>query len=108
MDELNMRSGGVMTCLRRGLLALGILCGVWIAHPVDVAQGRMARLSGAGPDASEIRALWVTRTSLTSPATVIALVRTAHEQGFNTLLVQGRGRADAYYPSDVAQRPAEQ
>ena len=41
--------------------------------------------------------MWVLRTSLTSPASIAALVRSARENGFNTLLVQVRGRGDAYY-----------
>ena len=47
--------------------------------------------------AAETRAMWVLRTSLTSPASIAALVRSARENGFNTLLVQVRGRGDAYY-----------
>jgi uncharacterized lipoprotein YddW (UPF0748 family) len=58
-------------------------------------------------DASEIRALWVTRSSLTSPASITALVKTAHDEGFNTLLVQVRGRADAYYETDLEPRAAD-
>ena len=49
------------------------------------------------PAAAETRAMWVLRTSLTSPASIGALVRSARENGFNTLLVQVRGRGDAYY-----------
>ena len=56
---------------------------------------------------AETRALWVLRTSLTSPASITALVRTAHEQGFNTLLVQVRGRGDAYYASELEPRAAD-
>ena len=41
--------------------------------------------------------MWVLRTSLTSPASIAALVRSARENGFNTLFVQVRGRGDAYY-----------
>lgn len=41
--------------------------------------------------------MWVLRTSLVSPATVATLVRSAGQHGFNTLLVQVRGRGDAYY-----------
>jgi uncharacterized lipoprotein YddW (UPF0748 family) len=87
-----------MSWLRRGLLALAIAGGAWAA-PFG--------LSAMTPDAPEIRALWVTRSSLTSPASIAALVRTAHDQGFNTLLVQVRGRADAYYASDLEPRPAD-
>ena len=50
-----------------------------------------------GLPADEVRALWVTRASLTSPQSIAALVRSARSSGFNTLLVQVRGRGDAYY-----------
>jgi uncharacterized lipoprotein YddW (UPF0748 family) len=62
-------------------------------------------LATAAP--SETRALWVLRSSLTSPASIAALVRTASQQGFNTLLVQVRGRGDAYYASSIEPRAAD-
>ena len=94
-----MWSGVVVERLRRAALALGILCGVWIAAT--------PMLSALSPDTNEVRALWVTRSSMTSPASIATLVKTAHEQGFNTLLVQVRGRADAYYLTDLEPRPAD-
>jgi uncharacterized lipoprotein YddW (UPF0748 family) len=54
----------------------------------------------------EVRGLWVVRTSLTSPERVRAAVREAADAGFNALLVQVRGRADAYYRSTVEPRAA--
>jgi uncharacterized lipoprotein YddW (UPF0748 family) len=56
----------------------------------------------AAPD--EVRALWVLRTSLTSPQAVASLVRTARASGFNTLLVQVRARGDAMFDSAVEPR----
>ena len=56
---------------------------------------------------TETRALWVLRTSLTSPEKIVSLVRTAKDQGFNTLLVQVRGRGDAYYASTIEPRAAD-
>ena len=53
---------------------------------------------------AEVRALWVTRASLTSPALIAALVDSASASGFNTLLVQVRGRGDAYYASALEPR----
>ena len=88
-----------MAWLRRGGVALGILCGVWIVQS--------AGISGEPANGAEIRALWVTRASLTSPASVASLVTTAHTEGFNTLLVQVRGRADAYYASELEPRAAD-
>jgi uncharacterized lipoprotein YddW (UPF0748 family) len=55
----------------------------------------------------EIRALWVLRTSLASAASIHSLVKTARDHGFNTLLVQVRGRGDAYYASDLEPRGSE-
>jgi len=57
--------------------------------------------------ASEVRALWVLRTSLTSPESIATLVRTAKDHGFNTLFVQVRGRGDAYYLGGPEPRASE-
>jgi uncharacterized lipoprotein YddW (UPF0748 family) len=57
-----------------------------------------------GAQADEVRALWVVRTTLTSPAAIDAMVRAARAGGFNTLLVQVRGRADAYYAGGLEPR----
>ena len=54
----------------------------------------------------EVRALWVVRTSLTSPAAIATMVNDAKSSGFNTLLVQVRGRADAYYAGGREPRAA--
>ena len=83
--------------LRRAVLILGILCGVWTLQPP--ARGEA--------EPNEVRALWVTRSSLNSPASITALVRSAADHGFNTLLVQVRGRADAYYTSAIEPRGTE-
>ena len=45
-----MRHSGVMAWLRRGGVALGILCGVWIVQT--------AGISGEPAEGAEIRALW--------------------------------------------------
>jgi uncharacterized lipoprotein YddW (UPF0748 family) len=56
---------------------------------------------------TETRALWVLRTSLTSRESIAALVRNAREHGFNTLLVQVRGRGDAYFTGGIEPRGSE-
>ncbi|MGE5359072.1 MAG: glycoside hydrolase family 10 protein [Bacteroidales bacterium] len=53
---------------------------------------------------TEVRALWVTRTTLTSPDSIAGMVKWARDARFNTLLVQVRGRGDAYYRSDLEPR----
>ncbi len=58
------------------------------------------------PEASsEVRALWVQRASITSPDQITRLVRDARASGFNTLLVQVRGRGDAYFTQGLEPRP---
>ena len=53
------------------------------------------------------RAVWVTRTSLASPETVTRMVRAAGAAGFNTLLIQVRGRGDAYFTGGLEPRAAD-
>lgn len=53
---------------------------------------------------AEVRALWVVRTALIHPDSVRAVVRRAEAGGFNTLLVQVRGRGDAWYHSSLEPR----
>jgi uncharacterized lipoprotein YddW (UPF0748 family) len=56
---------------------------------------------------AEVRALWVTRTTLASPDTIKQMVLAAQSGGFNTLIVQVRGRGDAYYDSVLDPRAAD-
>lgn len=55
----------------------------------------------------QTRALWVTRTTLSSPDAVRQMVRAAEGAGFNTLLVQVRGRGDAYFNGTIEPRASE-
>jgi uncharacterized lipoprotein YddW (UPF0748 family) len=57
--------------------------------------------------AEEVRALWVTRLTLSTPDRIAALVDAARAGGFNTLIVQVRGRGDAYYDSTFDPRATE-
>ena len=54
-----------------------------------------------------VRGLWVQRASLVSRDTIAAAVRTAKDSGFNTLLVQIRGRGEAFYKSDLEPRSSD-
>jgi uncharacterized lipoprotein YddW (UPF0748 family) len=94
-----MRFAGGRTTLRRGLTVVAVL----------VLLAGAPTLPRASPETApaETRALWVLRTSLGSPESITALVRTAREHGFNTLLVQVRGRADAYFASNLEPRAAD-
>jgi uncharacterized lipoprotein YddW (UPF0748 family) len=66
---------------------------------------RPAPAGGIAP--TETRALWVLRASLSSPESIGTLVANARAHGFNTLLVQVRGRADAYYNGGLEPRATE-
>jgi uncharacterized lipoprotein YddW (UPF0748 family) len=52
----------------------------------------------------EVRGLWVVRSTMTSEAEVREMVNRASSAGFNTLVVQVRGRADAFYRSSLEPR----
>jgi uncharacterized lipoprotein YddW (UPF0748 family) len=84
-----------MTAVRRVIPRVGIMTALLTA------------VSAAAPSAQEeVRALWVVRTTLSSPESIDAMVDAARAGGFNTLLVQVRGRGDAYYRSDREPRAA--
>lgn len=56
---------------------------------------------------AEVRALWVVRNTLTSPEKIRTMVEKATANNFNTLIVQVRGRGDAYYRSRQEPRAAD-
>ncbi len=66
-----------------------------VALPIDETRDIPPR--SAIPRRSETRGLWVVRSTLVHPDSVRAMVARAADGGFNTLLVQVRGRGDAYY-----------
>jgi len=53
---------------------------------------------------AEVRGLWVVRWTMTSETQVREMVADAAAAGFNTLIVQVRGRGDAYYRSALEPR----
>ncbi len=90
-----------MVLFCRGTVA--VLCVVWLTAfgaPVSVATTPV-------PVTDEVRGLWVLRSSLASAERVDEVIRTAVDGGYNTLLVQVRGRGDAYYPSTLEPRALE-
>jgi uncharacterized lipoprotein YddW (UPF0748 family) len=85
----------------RTCVAVCVLLAAWLA-------ARAVPSAAAGQSAGrEVRALWVLRTSLTSPERIAALVQAARAHRFNTLLVQVRGRGDAYYDGGLEPRAAD-
>jgi uncharacterized lipoprotein YddW (UPF0748 family) len=86
---------------RSGLRALPALALVVAAYVCFAIKPVLV----AAPAPEETRALWVLRTSLTSPASIATLVRSASDHGFNTLFVQVRGRGDAYFRGGIEPQP---
>jgi uncharacterized lipoprotein YddW (UPF0748 family) len=70
-------------------------------------QEKPATAVVAAGSSNEVRALWVVRTTLTSPEKIRAMVEAAKNNGFNTLIVQVRGRGDSYYRSRREPRAME-
>lgn len=78
----------------------------------DIGSGARASTGGAvesqEPAAPrEVRALWVVRHTMTDPEAVRQLVERATANGFTDLIVQVRGRGDAYYNSPYEPRAEE-
>jgi len=94
-----MRQGSRYGSLRFRAAILLALCGA--------LAGGLARATATPAPNDEIRALWVLRSSLSSPASIESLVEAARTYGFNTLLVQVRGRGDAYYARALEPRADE-
>src|SRR5262245_32444828 len=94
-----MRLSGVSATLRRGITVVALLALLSV----------LPLRPHAAPEttAGEIRAMWVLPTSLGGPESLAALVRAARDHGFNTLLVQVRGRGDAYFKSTLEPRAAD-
>jgi uncharacterized lipoprotein YddW (UPF0748 family) len=95
-----MRLVRVGATLRRGLAAMAALALFGLSGPAShpIASERSTE---------EIRALWVLRSSLASPESIRTLVNSARDHGFNTLLVQVRGRGDAYFNGGLEPRAPE-
>lgn len=89
--------------LRKILFILALMPGT---VPIDAQQSFVAPGSHVTP-VNEVRALWVVRTTLTSPEKIRTMVTAAGDNGFNTLIVQVRGRGDAYYNSHKEPRTGE-
>jgi len=70
-------------------------------------QPQLAQAQAVTQPPNEVRALWVVRTTLMTPEKIHKMVESARNAGFNTLIVQVRGRGDAYYQSHWEPRAAE-
>jgi uncharacterized lipoprotein YddW (UPF0748 family) len=79
---------------------------VWLALTLAAGVLVSATYDAEAPPRQddEVRALWVTRSSLASPESIAAMVESARAGLFNTLLVQVRARGDAYFNGGIEAR----
>ena len=83
---------------------------VWVSSSLGLVMAAAlvpARVAETKAAADDTRGLWVLRSSLSSARSIQQMVETARRAGINTLLVQVRGRGDAYYDSRIDPRAAE-
>lgn len=77
-------------------------------EPFGALEKKEVEESGARPvfrrSFPEVRGLWVVRWTMSSEDQVRDMVARAAGAGFNTLIVQVRGRGDAYYRSAIEPR----
>jgi len=102
-----MKRAGAIICFYMILLLSAILPLQQTAAPSPPPPSQQNAQTSAIPNSTprpETRALWVKRTTMVSPESVRALVMRAKENGFTDLIVQVRGRGDAYYNSSIEPR----
>jgi len=98
-----------MKHLKRIVIALFIVSAILLLAIIPLQQiaapsPLIENMAAAPPN--EVRALWVVRDTMTSPESVKEMVKRANAAGFNTLIVQVRGRGDAYYKARWEPRAA--
>ena len=89
-----------MKHLKRVLIAFAIVSVVLLLALIplqQIAAPSPLFANMAAAPVNEVRALWVVRDTMISPQAVKEMVKQANAAGFNTLIVQVRGRGDAYY-----------
>jgi len=77
-----------------------------LRHAVATLAAALAVVCPRVHAEDEVRALWVVRTTLASPAAIATMVDAAKAGGFNALIVQVRGRGDAYFQNGIEPRPS--
>jgi len=78
---------------------------LWTVLLVVALGGGMPKhlMSGLREDA-EVRAMWVVRFTITLPEAIRLLIDQAKRYGYNTLIVQVRGRGAAFYNNGLEPR----
>src|SRR3954471_16383321 len=92
----------------RAITSLTLLLAVCAAAlPPGLKAHATASPTGEAALPDEIRAMWVLRTSLTTPERISTLVQAARDHASTTLFVQGRGRGDSCFLGGAEPRPPE-
>jgi uncharacterized lipoprotein YddW (UPF0748 family) len=99
MNEINRRA---ISVVRDAIVGLLVAASFGAPRSVPAQSTKTTALP-----TGEVRALWVVRTTLTSPEKIHNMVESAARAGFNNLIVQVRGRGDAYYHSRWEPRAAD-
>ncbi|MGH9905117.1 MAG: hypothetical protein ACRD8U_05965, partial [Pyrinomonadaceae bacterium] len=108
MPTPTQRTNNVKTLLALAFIAFTISGVSGSASSQKDKLATSASQQGAvNPPSNEVRALWVVRTTLTTPEKIRTMVQAATNNGFNMLIVQVRGRGDAYYRSRHEPRAIE-
>ena len=89
--------------MSRFVQRVGVALSVLAASASVIASGART----VAPPTGSVRGLWVQRTALNSPDSIAAMVQAAAGGGFNTLLVQVRGRGEAFYRSAIEPRSTD-
>ena len=89
------------------LYPIAAFLAVFLFDPSSVVSQNNSAALAVKESGGEVRALWVVRTTLTSREKIRTMVAKAADNGFNTLIVQVRGRGDAYYRSRREPRATE-
>lgn len=97
--SIALRVAGVVLATAAAMLSVSCASTASVTAPGAALSG------SAPPTADEVRAVWVVRQSLSSPDAAREVVAQAAAGGFNTLIVQVRGRGDALYRSALEPRP---
>lgn len=80
-----------------------------LAESGDARDSRATKAAARKPakPTQEARAIWIVRFTMTSREAVLDSIRRAKENGFTDLVVQVRGRGDAFYHSQWEPRAEE-
>ena len=81
---------------------------LWLLSALVLAVAPLTGQHAAGPAVPDnVKGLWVPRTALASADGIASAVRSAQAGGFDTLLVQVRGRGEAFYRSAIEPRATD-